>query len=73
MAEVEIRDRGAALGSGVDLDDGVSYHLDWVETEWGVANQPEPQEELASEGVTLFEPLDQSWERRIIRLAGFVE
>lgn len=68
MADMTIRNQGAPLDSEVDLDDGELYVLDWEETDWGKADQPDPEEEQGAEGVTVFEPLEQSWKRRTLKV-----
>lgn len=76
MGEYTIRPKGALQSQEVDLDDGASggiYHLDLVETDWGKAEQPEPQEELHGQGSTVYLPLDEAWKRRAIHLVGAVE
>lgn len=76
MAEYTIRPKGAARSTEVDLDDGSIggiYNLDLVETDWGKATQAEPEEEVHSQGATLYTPLEEVWQRRAIRLAGWVE
>lgn len=76
MSDYTIRPFGAAISAEFDLDSGASggpYHIDLAETEWGVAKQPDPDEEASAEGTAIFLPLEQSWERRTIRLRGAVE
>lgn len=76
MAEYTIRPRGAARSAEVDLDDGASggiYNLDLADTDWGQATQAEPQEEAHGQGSTLFMPLEEAWQRRAIRLVGWVD
>lgn len=68
MADVTIRPQGAPLGAEIDLDDGELHVLDWEDTDWGKADQPDPEEEQGAEGVTVFEPLDQSWKRRTMKI-----
>lgn len=73
MADVTIRELGADRSTELDLDDGATFYFDWVESDWGTANQPEPDEEMSVEGAVTYLPLEQAWHRRNLRLAGFVE
>lgn len=73
MPDYTIRAQGAARSTETDLDDGITYHLDLEETAWGEATQPEPQDLQTIEGSALILPLDQAWNRRVLKLSGALE
>lgn len=71
--DVSVRPLGVAHTSETSLDDDAKYYFDWEATDWGFAGQPEPEGEQSVEGAVVYKALDQSWMRRQIRLAGYVE
>ena len=68
-----IRVKGASRTTEVNIDDGATYNLDLAATDWGVATQPEPQEQVHDQGATLYLALEEVWQRRVIRLVGWVD
>ena len=73
MPDYTIRAKGAARSTEIDLDDGIKYHLDHVQTSWGRAQQPEPVEEQNDRAPVTWLPHEEAWLRRTIRLVGIVE
>jgi len=73
MADITIRAYGAARSTEVDLDDGSLRLHDWVESSFGEASHPEAKEELSETGTILTLPLDNAWQKRVVRLVGAIQ
>lgn len=70
--DITIRPIGAAISTEVDLNDEATFYFDW-DSQWGEAQQPEPEEQQTQTTPVTTYPHPESWKRRELKLMGLIE